>query len=97
MENDKELEVLYSEKTMAASSKEIQEVEDKIAGKLLEKQRKEYENKLEHLKNIKKEKGKFPLAPMGVLAPGSAHARPSAQPPVNTSGNLSAHMSWRGF
>ena len=44
MENDKELEVLYSEKTMAASSKDIQEVEDKIAGKLLEKQRKEYEN-----------------------------------------------------
>ena len=33
-------------------------MEDKIAGKLLEKQRKEYENKLEHLKNIKKEKGK---------------------------------------
>ena len=58
MENDKELEVLYSEKTMATSPKEIQEVEDKIAGKLLEKQRKEYENKLEHLKNIKKEKGK---------------------------------------
>ena len=26
-------------------------------------------------------KKKFPLAPMGVLAPGSAHARPSAQPP----------------
>ena len=32
--------------------------------------------------NKKKEKekyAKFPLAPMGVLAPGSAHARPSAQ------------------
>ena len=25
---------------------------------------------------------KFPLAPMGVLAPGSAHAKPSAQPPI---------------
>ena len=25
--------------------------------------------------------GKFPLAPMGILASGSAHARPSAQPP----------------
>ena len=24
---------------------------------------------------------KFPLAPMGVLAPGSAHVRPSARPP----------------
>ena len=27
----------------------------------------------------------IPLAPMGVLAPGSAHARPSAQPPIDTS------------
>ena len=25
--------------------------------------------------------------PMGVLAPGSAHARPSARPPINMSGN----------
>ena len=33
---------------------------------------------------------------MGVLAPGSAHARPSAQPPIDTNGNFSAHMSWRG-
>ena len=31
---------------------------------------------------------KFPLAPMGVLAPGSAHARPSARPPMDTSGNF---------
>ena len=31
-------------------------------------------------------KRKFPLAPMGVLAPGSAHARPSAQPHIDTSG-----------
>ena len=38
----------------------------------------------------------IPLAPMGVLAPGSAHARPSAQPPINTSGNSSAHMSGGG-
>jgi hypothetical protein len=28
---------------------------------------------------------KFTLAPMGVLAPGSEQARPSAQPPINTS------------
>ena len=27
---------------------------------------------------------------MGVLAPGSANARPSAQPPINVSGNFSA-------
>jgi hypothetical protein len=35
----------------------------------------------------------FPLTPMGVLAPRSAHARPSAQPPINVSGNFPAHMS----
>ena len=39
---------------------------------------------------------KFPLAPMGVLAPGSAHARPSARPPIDTIGNFSAHMSGGG-
>ena len=36
---------------------------------------------------------KFPLAPMGVLAPGSEHARPSTQPPIDTSGNFSADVS----
>ena len=36
---------------------------------------------------------KIPLTPMGVLAPGSAYAGPSAQPPINTSGNLSAQGS----
>ena len=30
---------------------------------------------------------------MGVLAPGSAHARPTAQPPIDVSGNFSAHVS----
>ena len=30
----------------------------------------------------------FLLMPMGVLAPGSAHVRPSAQPPIDTSGNF---------
>ena len=30
---------------------------------------------------------------MGVLAPGSAHARPSARLPIDTSGNFPAHMS----
>jgi hypothetical protein len=30
---------------------------------------------------------------MGVLAPGSAHARPSARPPIDVSGNFPAHMS----
>jgi hypothetical protein len=36
---------------------------------------------------------KIPLAPMGVLAPRSAHARPSARPPIDTSGNFQAHVS----
>ena len=30
---------------------------------------------------------------MGVLAPGSVHARPSARPPIDTSGHFSAHVS----
>ena len=30
---------------------------------------------------------------MGVLTPVSAHAGPSAQPPIGTSGNFPAHMS----
>ena len=33
--------------------------------------------------------GKIPLAPMGALAHGSAHARHSAQAPIETSGNFS--------
>ena len=36
---------------------------------------------------------KFPLVPIGVLAPGSAHARPYARPPIDTSGNFPAHVS----
>ena len=34
----------------------------------------------------------IPLTLMGVLAPGSAHARPSAQPPIDMSGNFPAHV-----
>ena len=37
----------------------------------------------------KKKKNKFPLAPMGVLAPGSA------QPPIDTIGNCLGQVSWR--
>ena len=45
---------------------------------------------VEHLwKNI----GKFSLAPMGVLPPGFVYATPSAQPPIDTSGNIPAHVS----
>ena len=36
---------------------------------------------------------KIPLAPMGVLAPVSAHAGPSAQPPIGTSGIFPVHVS----
>ena len=30
---------------------------------------------------------------MGVLAPGSVHARPSARPPIDTSGNFPAYVT----
>ena len=33
---------------------------------------------------------------MGVLATRSVHARPSAWPPINMSGNFEAHMSGGG-
>ena len=36
---------------------------------------------------------KFPLTPIGVLAPGSAHVRPSTRPPIDMSRNFPAHMS----
>ena len=42
---------------------------------------------------VLRKRWKFPLAPMGVLATWSAHARPSARPPIDTSGNFSGHMS----
>ena len=35
----------------------------------------------------------FPLTPIGVLALGSAHARPSTRPLINKSGILLAHVS----
>ena len=37
--------------------------------------------------------GKIPLVPRGVLAPVSAHAGPSAQPPLGTSGIFPAYVS----
>jgi hypothetical protein len=36
---------------------------------------------------------KFQLAPMGVLAPGSAHTWHSARPPIDTEGNISRNPS----
>ena len=35
----------------------------------------------------------IPLTPMGVLAPVSAQAGPSAQPPIDVSGNFTVHVS----
>ena len=58
LEADKELEMLYSEKIKATSIEDIHGVEGNMAGKNLERQRKQYECKLEYLKTIKKEKGK---------------------------------------
>ena len=58
MENDKDLDKLYTEKVKADTEEEIQAVDCRIADKLLQKQRKEYEDKLEYLKLVKKEKGK---------------------------------------
>ena len=46
-----------------------------------------------NMQNQNEKKDIFPLASMGALDPGSAHARPSVQPPIDTSGNLSAHVS----
>ena len=40
---------------------------------------------------------KFELAPMGALAPGSVHARPSAQAPIDTSRNFPAQKSFPKF
>ena len=42
---------------------------------------------------LQKTSTKIPLAPMGVLAPVSAHAGPSAQTPIDTSGNFPASVS----
>jgi hypothetical protein len=54
-------------------------------------------NKMKHVDKIYSIKVKqIPLTPMGVLAPGSAHVRPSAQPPIDVSGNFPAHMSGVG-
>jgi hypothetical protein len=39
------------------------------------------------------QKKEYPLGPMGVLATGSAHPRPSSQPPIETSGNFPAEVS----
>ena len=38
-------------------------------------------------------KYKFPFTLMGVLDPGSAHARPSARPPINMSEKMLRHVS----
>ena len=52
--------------------------------------------KLDEMDTDLKKIGKFPLVPMGVLAPGSVYVRPSARSPIDTSGNFLAHISRRG-
>jgi hypothetical protein len=44
-------------------------------------------------KNGKQPKTSASAAPMGDLAPGSAYARPSDQPPIDTSVNFQPHVS----
>ena len=50
---------------------------------------KETDEKVYNFKN----NSKFPLTPMGVLAPRSAHARPSDRPPIDMSGKFLPHVS----
>ena len=45
------------------------------------------------MNNHWKENSEISATANGVLAPGSAHARPSAHAPIDTSGYFSAHMS----
>ena len=49
-----------------------------------------------HFKFRSNNTNKIPLAPMGVLAPGSAHSRPSAQPSIDNRGNFSKQVSGGG-
>ena len=62
IKNDKELEKLYHKKSTlevgVANSDKIEKVESEIAGKLIATQRKDFEKKLEDLKDVKKNKGK---------------------------------------
>ena len=44
-------------------------------------------------KTMEEGREEIPVAPMGVLAPMSVHARPFARPPIDTSRNFPAHVS----
>ena len=51
-------------------------------------------NKIKHVDKIYSIKVKqIPLTLMGVLAPRSAHLRPSAQPPIDMSGNYLNYLT----
>ena len=58
LEGDKSLENLYKEKLESTSDAESKATESEIADILIQKQREEYEKKLEYVKTIKKDKGK---------------------------------------
>ena len=67
--------------------KDIKKMKDEFINKF-ESKNTDLMNEYEEIKQSSKDKQemitkiKFRLAQMGVLAPGSAHARPSAQPPI---------------
>jgi hypothetical protein len=52
-----------------------------------------FPQQIHYKSEIKQTIQKFPLTPMGGLAPGSAHARPDAQPPKDKSKKFTAHVS----
>jgi hypothetical protein len=54
-----------------------------------------YDNPLLSFNNVsmKKKEDKFLLAPMRFLTPGYADTKPTAQSPIDTSGNFPVHVS----
>ena len=58
LESDKELNDLYKENMLAISSEDTQQVDGKLAERLLGVQRVQYEKKLDYLKELKASKGK---------------------------------------
>ena len=91
MLKQKETDALDAEKLTATKDEIIQNI-NKVFYEKIRDMKQTNEALREQLKK-KKRKKKFPLAPMGVLAPVSAHAGPSAQPPMGTSGKFPAHVS----
>ena len=49
-------------------------------------------DKGQRVREVEGKRGQWSRDKRTVLASGSAHARPSAQPPIDTSGNFPAHV-----